>query len=75
MQEYFISKDVKYGLRARDLLQVPAAKSITLGIDSIKFGVGFLCNSVPGLIKRPTSAAIRSHFCNVELGKKSNQNK
>ena len=37
MQEYFIRKGVKYDLLNRDLLKVPAAKSITFGIDSIKF--------------------------------------
>ena len=37
MQECFIRKDVKYDLRTIDLLQIPAAKSITFGIDSIKF--------------------------------------
>ena len=37
MQEYFIRKDVKYDLRTRDLLQIPAAKSSTFGIHSIKF--------------------------------------
>ena len=37
LQEYFIRKDVKYDLRIRDLLQIPAAKSITFGIDPIKF--------------------------------------
>ena len=51
MQEYFIRKDVKYDLRTRDLLQIPAAKSITFGIDSIKFRGSLLWSSIPGLIK------------------------
>ena len=51
MQEYFIRKDVKYDLRTRDLLQIPAAKSITFGIDSIKFRGRLLWNSIPDLIK------------------------
>ena len=58
MQEYFISKDVKYDLRTRDLLQIPAAKSITFGIDSIEFRGSLLWNSIPDLIKRASSAAI-----------------
>ena len=58
MQEYFIRKDVKYDLRTRDLLQIPAAKSVTFGIDSIKFRGSLLWNSIPDLIKRASSAAI-----------------
>ena len=58
MQEYFIKTDVKYDLRTRDLLQFPAAKSITFGIDSIKFRGSLLWNSIPDLIKRASSAAI-----------------
>ena len=58
MQEYFIRKDVKYDLRTRDLLQIPAAKSITFSIDSIKFQGSLLWNSIPDLIKRASSAAI-----------------
>ena len=37
MQEYFIRKEVKYDLRTKDLLQIPAAKCVMFGIDSIKF--------------------------------------
>ena len=58
MQEYFIREDIKYDLRTRDLLQIPAAKSTTFGIDSIKFRVSLLRNSIPDLIKRVSSAAI-----------------
>ena len=58
MQEYFIRKDFKYDHRTRDLLQIPAAKSITFGIDSIKFRGSLLWNSIPDLIKRVSSAAI-----------------
>ena len=58
MQEYFIRNDVKYDLRTRDLLHIPAAKSITFGIDSIKFRGSLLWNSIPDLIKRASSAAI-----------------
>ena len=57
MQEYLIRKDVKYDLRTRDLLQIPSAKSITFGIDSIKFRGSLLWNSIPDLIKRAPSAA------------------
>ena len=57
MQEYFIRKDVKYDLRTRDLLQIPAAKSTTFGIHSIKFRGSLLQNSIPDLIKRASSAA------------------
>ena len=53
MQEYFIRKGVKYDLRTRDLLQIPAAKSIAFGIDSIKFRDSLLWNSIPDLIKKP----------------------
>ena len=59
MQKYFIRKDVNYDLRTRDLLQIPAAKSITFGIDSIKFRGSLLWNSTPDVIKRASSAA----FC------------
>ena len=58
MQEYFMRKDVKYDLRTRDLLPIFAAKSITLGIDSIKFRGSLLWGSIPELIKRASSAAI-----------------
>ena len=58
MQEYFIRKDVKYDLRTRDLLQIPAAKSISFGIDSIKFRGSLLWNSIHDLIKIASSAAI-----------------
>ena len=58
MQEYFIRKDVEYDLRTRDLLQIPAAKSITFGIDSIKFRGSLLWNSIPDLPKRASLAAI-----------------
>ena len=58
MQKYSIRKDVKYDLRTRDLLQIPTAKSITFGIDSIKFRGSHLWNSIPDLIKRTSSAAI-----------------
>ena len=58
MQEYFIRKDLKCYLRTRDLLQIPAAKSIKFGIDSIKFRGSPLWKSTPDLIKRASSAAI-----------------
>ena len=58
MQEYFIRKDVKYNLKTRDLLQIPAANSTKFGIDSIKFQGSLLWNSIPDLIKRASSAAI-----------------
>ena len=65
MQEYFIRKDVKYDLRTRDLLQIPATKSITFGIDSIKFRGSLLWNSIPDLIKRASAAAtFRSNIRN-----------
>ena len=57
MQEYFIRKDVKYDLRTRDLLKIPAAKSITFDIDSIILRGSLLWNSIPDLIKRASSAA------------------
>ena len=58
MQEYFIRKDVKYDLRTRYLLQIPAAKSISFRIDSIKFRGSLLWNSIHDLIKIASSAAI-----------------
>ena len=58
MQEYFIRKDVKYDFRTRDLKQIPAAKSITFGIDSIKLRGSLLWNSIPDLIKKASSAVI-----------------
>ena len=58
MQEYFTRKDVKYDLRTRDFLQVPAAKSIKFGIDSIKFQCRLLWDSIPDLTKEASSAAI-----------------
>ena len=58
MHEYLIRKDVKYNLRTRDLLQIPAANSTTFGIDSIKFRGSLLWNSIPDLIKRVSSTAI-----------------
>ena len=58
MQEYFIRKDVKYDLRTRDLLQIPAASSIAFGIDSVKFRGSLLWDSTPDFIKGASSAAI-----------------
>ena len=58
IQEHFIRKDVKYDLRIRSLLQIPAAKSITFGIDYMEFRGSLLWNSIPDLIKRASSAAI-----------------
>ena len=57
MQEYFIRQGVKYDLRTRDLLQIPATKSITYGMDSIKCRDTLLWNSIPHLIKKASSAA------------------
>ena len=53
MQEYYITKDVKYDLRTRDLLQIP-------GINSKKIRGSLLWNSIGllDLIKRASSAAI-----------------
>ena len=58
MQECFVRKDTKYDLRTKDLLQIPAAKSIMFGIDSITFRGSLLWNSMPDLIKSASSAAI-----------------
>ena len=58
MQENFIRNDVKYDLRTRDFLQIPAANSITFGIDSVKFRCSLLRNSTSDLIKGALSAAI-----------------
>ena len=58
MQEYFIRKDVKSDLMTRDRLKIPAPKSITFGIDTIKFRGSLLRNSTPDLLKRVSSAAI-----------------
>ena len=58
MQECFIRKETKYDLRTKDLLQIPATKSIMFGIDSIKFRGSLLWNSIPDLIKSASSAAI-----------------
>ena len=56
---YFISYPFSY-LYAfmKDLLQIPAAKSIMFGIDSITFRGSLLWNSMPDLIKSASSAAI-----------------
>ena len=58
VQECFVRKDTKYDLRTKDLLQIPAAKSIMFGIDSITFRGSLLWNSMPDLIKSASSAAI-----------------
>ena len=58
MQECFVRKDTKYDHRTKDLLQIPAAKSIMFGIDSITFRGSLLWNSMPDLIKSASSAAI-----------------
>jgi len=54
MQDYFVRKYVKYDLRTRDLLQIPAAKSI----ESVKFRCSLLWNSTPDLIKGASCVAI-----------------
>ena len=66
MQEYFIRKDVKYDLRTRDQLQIPAAKSITFGTDSTKFRGSLLWNSIPDLIQRASSASKGTSKIGVE---------
>ena len=58
MLEYFIKKGVKYDLKTRDLLQIPAAKSITFGIDSVKFRGSLLWTSTPDFKKGASLAAI-----------------
>ena len=58
MQEYFIRKDMKYDFRTTDLPQIPAAKSMIFGIDSIHVRGSQLWNSMPDLVKRASSAAI-----------------
>ena len=55
-------KHVKYDLRTRDLLQIPAAKSVTFSTGSIKFRGSLLWNSIPDLIKRGSSAAIFKRY-------------
>ena len=52
MQGHFIKKTP--GLKIYK--QIPAAKSITFGIDSIKFRGSLLWNSIPDLIKRASSS-------------------
>ena len=59
MQECFVRKDTKYDLRTKDLLQIPPAKSIRFGIDSIKFRGSLLWNSMPDLINPASSAAMQ----------------
>ena len=51
-------KDIKYDLRTRDVLQIPAAKTMMFGIDSIIFRGSLLWNSMLDLIKYATSATI-----------------
>ena len=58
MQEYFIRKDIKYDLSTRGLMQIPAAKSIKFGIDSIKVRCSLLWNSIPDVITKASSAAL-----------------
>ena len=67
MQEYFIRKDFKYDHRTRDLLQIPAAKSITFGIDSIKFRGSLLWNIIPDSIIRASSAAILKNTWDIGM--------
>ena len=72
MQEQFIRKDVEFDLRTTDLLQIPAAKSITFGIDSIQFRGNPLWNSMPYLNKRASSAAILKKNMGNWNGRKCN---
>ena len=58
MQEYFIRKGTKNGLKKKDSLQILAAKSMVFGIDSIKFRGSVLRNSTRDLIKSSSSVDI-----------------
>ena len=58
MPEYFLRKEGKSYLRTRELLQIPAAKNITFGIDSKKFRGILFWYSIPDLVRRASSAAM-----------------
>ena len=55
-------KDVKYDLRTRVLLQIPATKSVTFAIDFVKFRGSLLWNSTPDLIKGASPAALNKSY-------------
>ena len=57
MQECFVRKDTTYDVRTKDLLQIPPAKSIMFGLDSVNLRGSPLSNSMPDLIKSASSAA------------------
>ena len=69
-QDCFVRKDTKYDLRTKDLLQIPPAKSIRFGIDSIKFRGSLLWSSKPDLIKSTSSADIFKRNINNWSGDK-----
>ena len=70
MKECFVRKDTKYDLRTKDLLQIPAAKCIMFGIDSMKYRGSLLWNSMPDLIKSASSAAILKRNIKIWSGDK-----
>ena len=67
----FIRKDVKYDLRTRDLLQIPASESIAFGIDSIRFLGSLEWNSIPDPIIRASSVAVFKRTSKIGVARKA----
>ena len=57
MQDLFIRKEVTYDLRAKDLLQLPKARTVLNGLNSIVFRGSILWNAISDAIKSSQSIA------------------
>eukprot|EP00112_Aurelia_sp_Birch-Aquarium-sp1_P009288 Seg205.19 transcript_id=Seg205.19/GoldUCD/mRNA.D3Y31 product="hypothetical protein" protein_id=Seg205.19/GoldUCD/D3Y31 len=58
MWDLFIRKEVTYDLRAKDLLQLPKARTVLNGLNSIAFRDSILWNALPDEIKSSQSIAL-----------------
>ena len=57
MLDLFIRKEVTYDLRVKDLLQIPTARTVLNGLDSIVFRGSILWNAISDEIKSSQSIA------------------
>ena len=57
MWDLFIRKEVTYDLRAKDLLQLPKARTVLNGLNSIVFRGSILWNAISDEIKSSQSIA------------------
>ena len=72
LSEFFATKEIKYDLRIKNLLQLPKVKTSTYGLSSLSFRGSILWNTLPDSNKSVQNISIFKRMIKTWKGEKCN---